>query len=123
MSKKFKLANQIVALLASCLLLVVHVSAQTAAAGSAPSAQEITRKVDEYMSAAMRVNRFSGAVLLARDGKPIVSRGYGMANVEHDVPNTAQTVFRVGSVTKQFTGMAIVMLQERGKLSVNDPIC
>ena len=87
------------------------------------SAQEITRKVDEYMNAAMRVNRFSGAVLLARDGQPIVSRGYGMANIEHGVPNTPQTVFRLGSVTKQFTGMAIMLLQERGKLSVNDPIC
>ena len=75
------------------------------------------------MNAAVRINRFSGAVLLARDGQPIVSRGYGMANLEHGVPNTPQTVFRVGSVTKQFTGMAVVMLQERGKLSVNDPIC
>ena len=75
------------------------------------------------MNAAMRINRFSGAVLLARDGQPIVSRGYGMANIEHGVPNTPQTVFRLGSVTKQFTAMAVVMLQERGKLSVNDPIC
>ena len=123
MSKKLKIANQITAFLAFCLLLVAQVSAQTAAAASAPPAQEITRKVDEYMKAAVRVNRFSGAVLLARDGQPIVSRGYGMANFEHSVPNTPQTVFRLGSVTKQFTGMAIVMLQERGKLSVNDPIC
>jgi len=121
MSKKFNAANQLGALLALCLLLVAQVSAQTAAAS--PSAQEITRKVDEYMNAAMRVNRFSGAVLLARDGQPIVSRGYGMANIELDVPNTPQTVFRLGSVTKQFTGMAIVLLQERGKLHVNDPIC
>jgi CubicO group peptidase (beta-lactamase class C family) len=122
MSKKTRAANQLTALLALCLLLGAEASAQTAAASS-PSAQEIARKVDEYMNAAMRVSRFSGAVLLARDGRPIVSRGYGMANVEHDVPNTPQTVFRVGSVTKQFTGMAIVMLQERGKLSVNDPVC
>ena len=123
MSKKLRIANQITAFLAFSLLLVAQVSAQTAAAASAPPAQEITRKVDEYMKAAVRVNRFSGAVLLARDGQPIVSRGYGMANFEHSVPNTPQTVFRLGSVTKQFTGMAIVMLQERGKLSVNDPIC
>ena len=123
MSKKFNAANQFAALLALCLLLVAHASAQTAAASSPPSAQEITRKVDEYVNAAMRVSRFGGAVLVARDGQPIVSRGYGMANIEHNVPNTPQTVFRIGSVTKQFTGMAIVMLQERGKLSVNDPVC
>jgi CubicO group peptidase (beta-lactamase class C family) len=123
MSKKSRAANQLTALLALCLLFVAQVSAQTAAASSSPAAQEIERKVHEYMNAAVRVSRFSGAVLLARDGQPIVSRGYGMANVELDVPNTPQTVFRIGSVTKQFTGMAIVMLQERGKLSVNDPIC
>jgi CubicO group peptidase (beta-lactamase class C family) len=123
MSKKFKRVNQVSALLALCLLLVVQVSAQTAVASSSPSAQEITRKVDDYMAAAVRVNRFSGAVLLARDGQPIESRGYGMANLELGVPNSPETVFRLGSVTKQFTGMAIVLLQERGKLSVNDPIC
>ncbi len=123
MSNRFKTVNQITTFLALCLLLVAQVSAQTATPLVSPSAEEIKRKVEEYMNAAMRVNRFSGAVLLARDGQPIVSRGYGMANIEHGVPNTPQTVFRVGSVTKQFTGMAIVLLQERGKLSVNDPIC
>ncbi len=46
-----------------------------------------------------------------------------MANYELNVPNTPQTVFRIGSITKQFTAMAIMMLQERGKLNVNDPIC
>jgi CubicO group peptidase (beta-lactamase class C family) len=84
MSKTFKRVNQITTLLALCLLLVSQVSAQTAVA--LPSAQEITRKVDDYMAAAMRVNRFSGAVLLARDGQPIESRGYGMANIELSVP-------------------------------------
>ena len=123
MSNKFKTVNYIAAFLAFCMLLVAPVSAQPAASRRRRRAQEITRKVDEYMNAAVRINRFSGAVLLARDGQPIVSRGYGMANLEHGVPNTPQTVFRVGSVTKQFTGMAVVLLQERGKLSVNDPIC
>jgi CubicO group peptidase (beta-lactamase class C family) len=123
MAKKFKRVNQITALLALCLLLVAQVSAQTAVAVPSPSAPEITRRVDDYMAAAMRVNRFSGAVLLARDGQVIESRGYGMANIELGVPNSPETVFRIGSVTKQFTAMAIVLLQERGKLSVNDSIC
>ena len=123
MSGKCNTTNRFAILLGVCLLLAAQVSAQTATAAAAPSAQEITRKVDEYMKAAMRVNRFNGAVLLARDGQPIVSRGYGMANVELDVPNTPQIVFRLGSVTKQFTGLAIVLLQERGKLNVNDPAC
>jgi CubicO group peptidase (beta-lactamase class C family) len=123
MSKRFKTVNRISAILALCLLIGSQVPAQTATTLPAPSAPEIARKVEEYMNAAMRINRFSGSVLLARDGQPIVSRGYGLANIENDVSNTPQTVFRLGSVTKQFTAMAILLLQERGKLSVNDPIC
>ena len=46
-----------------------------------------------------------------------------MANVELNVPNTPNTVFRLASITKQFTATAIMMLQERGKLNVNDPFC
>ena len=70
-----------------------------------------------------RIDRFSGTVLVARDGKPVVSKGYGMANHEWGIPNTPQTVFRLGSITKQFTSAAIMLLQERGKLSVTDPVC
>lgn len=90
---------------------------------STSSDREIAKKVDEYMKAAVEHERFSGSILIARDGKSIVSRGYGMANVEFDAPNTPQTVFRLASVTKQFTAASIMMLQERGKLSVNDPVC
>jgi len=115
--------NRLIALVALCLVFVSYASAQNAAATLPLSAQQITAKVDEYMNAALRVDRFSGSILVARDGLPIVSKGYGMANVELDVPNTPQTVFRLGSVTKQFTAMAIMMLQERGKLNVNDPAC
>ena len=51
-------------------------------------AQDVAPKVDEYMNAAVRAHHFSGTVLLARDGRPIVSRGYGMANFELNVANT-----------------------------------
>ena len=85
--------------------------------------QQIISKAEEYMAAAVAVDGFSGSILVARNGQPVISKGYGMANVELGVPNTPQSVFRLGSITKQFTGMAITMLQERGKLSVSDPIC
>ena len=52
-----------------------------------------------------------------------MSKGYGLANVELEVPNTPQTKFRVGSVTKVFTASAIMLLQERAKLSLQDSIC
>ncbi|MDQ6787728.1 MAG: serine hydrolase [Acidobacteriota bacterium] len=111
---------RLTALVALCLVFVSYASAQNAVL---PSSQQITAKVDEYMNAAVHVDGFSGSILVARDGQPVVSKGYGMANVELDVPNSPQTVFRLGSVTKQFTAMAIMMLQERGKLNVNDPAC
>jgi len=85
--------------------------------------QGLIAKVDEYMNAAVRAGKFSGSILVAQNGKVLVSKGYGAANIELDVPNTSQTKFRIGSLTKQFTAAAIVMLQERGKLSVQDSIC
>src|SRR2546423_369180 len=87
------------------------------------AAQEVTPKLDEYLSAITKQGRFSGSVLVARDGKVVLSKGYGLANVEWDVPNAPQTKFRLGSITKQFTAAAILLLQERGKLNVTDPIC
>jgi len=60
---------------------------------------------------------------VARDGSPIVSKSYGMTNYELNVLNTPQSVFRIASITKQFTATSIMILEERGKLNVNDPIC
>jgi len=103
-----------------CVFGLRTASAQNAAE---PSARQITARIDEYMKAAVDVERFTGSILVALDGEAIVSKGYGMANVELDVPNTPTTVFRLASITKQFTAAAIMMLQERGKLNVNDPFC
>ena len=80
-------------------------------------------KVDEYMQAQTKLRRFTGSILVAREGKVLVSRGYGFANSEWDVPNTPTTKFRLGSITKQFTSMVVMQLQEQGRLSVQDPIC
>lgn len=95
----------------------------TVAQTAPPSVQEIRSKVDTYMQAAVEAERFIGSILIARDGQTIVSQGYGMANIEHDAPNTPNTVFRLASLTKQFTATAILLLQERGKLSVDDSVC
>ena len=112
--------------LAVTLALVLFPSAglraQATAATNAASAQLVS-KIDAYMAAAARVNRFSGTVLVARKGVPIFTRAYGAANVELDVPNTPETVFKVGSIAKSITAVAILQLQEEGKLSVTDSIC
>lgn len=112
-----------------CSPFPAHGQRQSASGAAPPSAASLVpnstlaAKVDEYLKASMKVRRFGGSVLIARNGQVLVSKGYGMANLEDGTPNTPQTKFRLGSLTKQFTSMAVMMLQERGKLSVGDPVC
>ena len=65
---------------------------------------------------------FMGAVLVAKDGTVLLEKGVGMANVEWDIPNTPETKFRLGSITKQFTATAVLQLVEKGLLSLDDPV-
>jgi len=88
-----------------------------------PSAQDILSKADTYLSKLAKESRFSGSVLIARNGNVLVRKGYGEAAREKHLLNTAQTKFRLGSLTKQFTAMAILILQAQGKLNVHDRIC
>jgi CubicO group peptidase (beta-lactamase class C family) len=85
-------------------------------------AADLAPRFDEYMNACVSVNHFSGAVLVAKDDGTIFAKGYGFANAEHQVPNSTRTKFRLGSITKQFTAMAILILREQGKLKIQDPV-
>ena len=67
-------------------------------------------------------NQFAGTVLVAKNGKPVFRESFGLANRELNVQNTADTVFRLGSITKQFTAASILQLVEAGKLSVDDKV-
>ncbi len=80
-------------------------------------------QLDAYLSRMVQAGRFQGSVLVARNGTILLSKGYGWANRAQQVPNTSQTRFRLASVSKQFTAMAIMHLQAQGKLSVHDSIC
>jgi CubicO group peptidase (beta-lactamase class C family) len=111
------------AIVCSLLVLAASPGAQVATAPTAPATATIVERVDEYMQAELRVNGFSGTILLARKGAPIVAKGYGAANAEWSIPNTPRTKFRLGSITKQFTSMAVMQLQQQGKLKVQDPVC
>jgi len=84
--------------------------------------QTLEEKVDEYIDPLIQMDKFSGSILIAQKGEILFSKGYGMANYEHNVPNTSHTKFRMGSLTKQFTAMAIMQLQEKGLLDVEGPI-
>jgi CubicO group peptidase (beta-lactamase class C family) len=64
----------------------------------------------------------NGSVIVTKRGSTVVSVGYGMANYELSLPNTPNTKFCIGSITKQFTAMAILILQDRGQLRVEDPV-
>ena len=93
------------------------------AASAFPADQDIISKADLYLSKLTKERLFSGSVLIARNGKVLVRKGYGEADREKHLANTAQTKFRIGSLTKQFTAMAILILQTQGKLNVHDRIC
>jgi CubicO group peptidase (beta-lactamase class C family) len=74
------------------------------------------RIVQPYVDAQM----FMGSVLVAKDGKIILSKGYGMADLEWNVPNSPATRFNIASMTKQFTAASILLLDDRGKLKTDD---
>ncbi|MEO7019819.1 MAG: serine hydrolase domain-containing protein [Ktedonobacteraceae bacterium] len=84
---------------------------------------EIASQVDSLLTTQVNSQQFSGSVLVAQNGQVVVAQGYGMANAQNSTPNTATTRFYLGSVTKEFTAMAILMLQEQGKLQVSDQVC
>jgi CubicO group peptidase (beta-lactamase class C family) len=65
---------------------------------------------------------FSGAALLAHGSKPVFAQAYGLADREHKTPNTLSTRFRIGSMNKMFTAVAVLQLAEQGKLSLDDPL-
>jgi CubicO group peptidase (beta-lactamase class C family) len=88
----------------------------------AASEPTIEQEMESFLQAHVATGEFMGTVLVARGDEILHSGGYGMANLEHDVPNTLQTVFRLASLTKPFTAAAILQLQEQGLLDVNNTV-
>ncbi len=85
-------------------------------------AQNKANKIDELMTLYHEYGQFNGSVLVADHGKVIFKKGYGLANMEWNIPNESDTKFRIGSITKQFTAMLIMQLVEEGKVKLNDKI-
>ncbi|MFC1550381.1 serine hydrolase domain-containing protein [Candidatus Neomarinimicrobiota bacterium] len=80
------------------------------------------KEIHQYLSRETIENEFSGAVLIAKDGVPIFKNAYGYASKRFEVPNTLDTKFNVGSLSKHITSIAILQLAEQGLLNMNDPI-
>jgi CubicO group peptidase (beta-lactamase class C family) len=89
-----------------------------------PGPAELTtgQEMDAFVQAHEATEQFMGAVLVARGDEVLLSKGYGMADLEQEAPNSPETVFRLGSLAKQFTAAAILQLQDQGLLDVNDPV-
>jgi len=102
--------------------LVLTISLVFSLADDLPAVDVKVAQADEHIAAYVELKKFSGSVLIAKDNEVLLNKGYGMANYEHDVPNMPYTKFRIGSVTKQFTAMAIMILQERGLLNLDDTL-
>ena len=97
------------------LLFTLYLSASALAQTSDP--------VDAYVNAEMQREHVPGlSLLVSHDGKPVRAQGYGLANVELQVPVKPETIFQSGSVGKQFTATAIMMLVEEGKIKLDDPV-
>lgn len=86
------------------------------------SEQKLIAELRTRLRRSAAAGRFSGAVLIAKDGKPIFQRAFGFADREHDVPNTLDTRFSIGSINKLFTSVAILQLVQEGKVSLDDPV-
>lgn len=84
--------------------------------------EQLVNKVKSYLQTQADADVFSGAVLIAKNGKPIFRQAYGLASKEFGVANNIDTKFNLGSMNKMFTGVAIAKLVEQGKLSFDDPL-
>jgi CubicO group peptidase (beta-lactamase class C family) len=83
---------------------------------------QIAEKLDAYVKKLAAADVFSGAVLVARDGKVVYRKAFGMASQAFRVPNRVDTKFNLGSMNKMFTAVAIAQLAEKGKLSFSDTV-
>ena len=83
---------------------------------------EIASSLATYLETLAKQDKFSGVVLVAKDGKPVFEKAYGLANKANNIPNNTQTRFNLGSMNKMFTAVAIAQLAEAGKLSFDDTV-
>ena len=108
---------KVLSTVALVLLLAAPATPQPAVAQ--PAAAQEAARIEEFIQAAVQKQNFMGAVLVARGDEILLSKGYGQANAEWNIPNTPATKFRLGSLTKQFTAASILLLEERGTLALD----
>src|SRR4051794_34272795 len=101
-------------------LVVATVLSSTA---RAQDTGNLVRFIDSVAQAAVAEHRTAGvSIAVVKNGRTLLAKGYGFADLENDVAATPQTVYRIGSITKQFTSAGIMRLLEQGKLSLDDTL-
>ncbi len=104
------------------LVLLAGMQSWATAQTARLSDENLAAAVNEMLEKTYKADEPGAAVIVVRDGKVVLRKGYGRANMELGVPIEPDMVFRTGSITKQFTAVAILMLAEQGKLSLEDDI-
>ena len=105
-----------------CLAIASAVAQDTATAGKNTASRELHERVDKVFAKWDSTRSPGCALSVIRDGQIIYKRGYGMADLDHDIPINSETVFHVASVSKQFTAAAIILLSQEGKISLDDDV-
>lgn len=105
------------------LVLLLAACGKSSAGPTPAPGLPFATQADTFLLRQVANHTFSGTVQVMRDGKVLFSKGYGMADWGGQVPNALNTKFRIGSVTKQFTALAILLLQEQSRLHVQDHLC
>lgn len=100
----------------SCLLLFIFLNTTMA------QTRTITEKVDDLFAEWNKEDAPGCVIAVVKSGKVIYTQNYGMANLEHDIPLSSKSVFRIASTSKQFTAAAVLLLAQKGKLSLDDDI-
>lgn len=104
------------------LVLLALASSFAAGAPSLDDSQNHAAKIDAFIARYHELRLFNGSALVADGGKPILRNGYGLANMEWNIPNAPDTKFRLGSITKQFTAALVLQMVEEGKIDLSAPI-
>src|SRR5215213_3494776 len=107
---------------AGAAFLPIEVACQQAKPVTQINESATAKELDTFIQELVAQDKFSGAVLMAKDDRPIFQKAYGLASKEFNVPNQTNTKFNLASMGKMFTGIAVAQLAEQGKLSFNDLI-
>jgi len=108
--------------LPALILLIAFASPAVAEPTTQHPAAQVVSELDRLLAARFPLDGPGAAVVLVKDGRVIFRKGYGMANLELKNPMQPDMVFEIGSITKQFTSTAILMLVEQGKISLDDDL-